>query len=80
MSIATRMKPTTTSRTNAEVRAKILQCIFDRSENATSTRGKKGFAFKINFIHKELKARQGLTQEEVVGPQLSNQPGLDCRT
>ena len=44
----------------------MLQYFYDRNQNATSARGKKGFAIKISDVRKELKAGHDLTQKEVV--------------
>jgi len=54
-------------RTADEVRQIILQYFYDRNRNATSARGKKGFAVKISDIRKELKASHQLSQQEVIG-------------
>jgi hypothetical protein len=43
----------------------MLQYFYDRNKNATSARGKKGSAVKISDVKKELKASNGLTQQEV---------------
>lgn len=53
--------------TNTEIRRTMLQYFYDRNKNATSARGKKGSAVKISDIKKELKASNGLTQQEVQG-------------
>src|SRR5262245_13388259 len=55
------------TRSNDEVRALLLRYFYERNKNATSARGKKGFAIKITDIRKELKAQHGLTQQEVIG-------------
>jgi hypothetical protein len=44
----------------------MLRYFYDRSQNATSARGKKGFAIKITDIRRELKAQHGLSQQEVI--------------
>ncbi len=44
-----------------------MRYFYDRSRTATSARGKRGFTVKISDVRKELKARHGLTQQEVVG-------------
>ena len=59
------VKPTLRSRD--EIRTVLLQYFYDRNKNATSARGKRGFAIKISDIRKELKASHGLAQQEVVG-------------
>jgi hypothetical protein len=43
----------------------MLRYFYDRNRNATSARGKKGTAVKISDVKKELKAADGLTQQEV---------------
>ena len=50
---------------NTEVRRNMLQYFYDRNENATSARGKKGSAVKISDVKRELKVAHGLTQQEV---------------
>lgn len=50
---------------NTEIRRIMLQYFYDRNKNATSARGKKGSAVKISNVKKELKAANGLTQQEV---------------
>ena len=50
---------------NTEIRRIMLQYFYDRNNNATSARGKKGSAVKISDIKKELKTANGLTQQEV---------------
>lgn len=52
--------------TNNEPRRIILQYFYDRNQNATSARGKKGFAVKISDIRKELKASYDLSQQVVM--------------
>ncbi len=59
------MKAVRVPPTNNEIRRIMLQYFYDRNKNATSARGKKGSAVKISDIKKELKAAQGLTQQEV---------------
>lgn len=54
-----------TPRSADEVRGLILQYFYDRNQNATSKMGKKGSAVKIRDVKAELKARHGLTQQEV---------------
>ncbi len=51
--------------TNTEIRRIMLQYFYDRNDNSTSARGKKGSAVKISDVKKELKAASGLTQQEV---------------
>jgi hypothetical protein len=45
----------------------MLQYFYERNKNATSARGKKGFAIKISDIRKELKATHDLSQQDVIG-------------
>jgi len=59
-------KTTQTPRSEDEIRSIMLHYFYDRHKNATSSRGKRGFAVKISDIRKELKASHGLTREEVV--------------
>jgi len=59
------MKATRVPPTNNEIRRTMLQYFYDRNKNATSARGKKGSAVKISDVKKELRATQGLTQQEV---------------
>jgi hypothetical protein len=58
-------KPAPARPPNDEIRRLMLQYFYDRNKNATSARGKKGSAVKISDVKKELKASQGLTQQEV---------------
>ena len=60
-------KATVAPRSGNEVRTILLRYFYDRNKNATSARGKQGFAIKISDIRKELKASHGLAQQEVVG-------------
>ncbi len=53
------------ARTNTEVRAILLHYFYDRNDNATSARGKKGAAVKISDVKRELKASHSLTQQEM---------------
>jgi hypothetical protein len=55
------------ARSNTEVRDILLRYFYDRNNSATSARGKRGFAVKISDVRKDLKASQGLSQQEVVG-------------
>lgn len=50
---------------NNEIRGLILQYFYDRNKNATSSMGKKGSAVKISDVKSELKARHGLSQQDV---------------
>jgi hypothetical protein len=60
-----RAKVTAPTRTNTVIRTLLLQYFYDRNNNSTSARGKKGAAVKISDVKKELKASQALTQQEV---------------
>jgi len=51
---------------NDKIRWQILQYFYDRNRNATSRKGKKGSAVKISDVKRELKARHGLSQQEVM--------------
>jgi hypothetical protein len=53
-------------RTNDEKRMIMLRYFHERHNNATSSRGKKGYAVKITDVRRELKASHGLTQQEVM--------------
>jgi len=57
---------TAASRTNDEIRSAMLRYFYGRNQAATSARGKKGFAVRISDIRKDLKASEGLSQQEVV--------------
>ncbi len=59
-------KPTPPPQSNDKIRAIMLQYFYDRNQNATSARGKKGFAIRISDIRKELKASHDLKQKDVV--------------
>ncbi len=50
---------------NNDIRSIMLRYFYERNQNATSSRGKKGSAVKISDVKKELKASHGLTQPEV---------------
>jgi len=67
MAARRKKKPAPTPRSSDEIRGIMLQYFYDRNKNATSGRGKHGFAIKISDIRKQLKASHGLTREEVVG-------------
>ena len=54
-------------RTNEDIRGLLLQYFYDRNDKATSVRGKrKGSSVRIGDMKKELKATQGLTQQEIL--------------
>lgn len=59
------MKGSRARPSNNDIRRIVLQYFYDRNKNATSARGKKGSAVKISDVKRELKAAQGLTQQEV---------------
>src|SRR2546427_2910099 len=61
-----RKKEVPPARTNNEIRTLMLRYFYDRNKTATSARGKKGYAIKISDVRKELKARHGLSQQEVM--------------
>jgi hypothetical protein len=50
---------------NNEIRRTILEYFYNRNRQATSARGKRGSAVRISDVKKELKASDGLTQQEV---------------
>ena len=58
-------KKTAISRSNEEIRKLLLQYFYDRNQNATSARGKKGTAATISVVKSELKAAHGLTQQQI---------------
>jgi len=51
---------------NDEIRRKILEYFYGRNSSATSRKGKKGSAVKISDAKRELKARHGLSQQQVM--------------
>src|SRR6184192_4218515 len=51
--------------TNNEIRMIMLRYFYDRNRNATSARGKKGSSVRISDTKRELKASDGLSQQEV---------------
>ncbi len=51
---------------NDEIRRQVLQYFYDRNASATSRMGKKGSAVKISDAKRELKARHGLGQQQVM--------------
>lgn len=59
--------PKPPQRSADEVRRIMLQYFYERNKNATSARGRKGFAIRISDIRKELKASHDLSQQDVVG-------------
>jgi hypothetical protein len=57
---------------NDKMREQILKYFYDRNTSATSRFGKKGSAAKISDVKRELKSKVGLTQSQVVSPDLSD--------
>jgi len=51
--------------TNNQIRRLLLQYFYDRNKNAKSSMGKKGSAVKIRDIKADMKAANGLKQQEV---------------
>ena len=51
---------------NDTIRQQMLQYFYDRSQNATSERGKRGSQVKISDIKRELKERYGLNQTQII--------------
>ena len=62
----TRGRQSSPARSEDEIRRIMLEYFYERHRNATSARGKRGFAVKISDIRRELKASHGLKREEVV--------------
>lgn len=62
----TRGRRSSPARSEDEIRRIMLEYFYERNRNATSARGKRGFAVKISDIRRELKASHGLKREEVV--------------
>ena len=54
------------SNPNDEIRRQMLQYFYDRSQNATSEKGKKGSHIKISDIKTELKQRYSLKQTQIM--------------
>lgn len=52
-------------RTNTQTREILLGFFYQRNAGATSARGKRGTAVKINDVKKELNSSHGLTQQQV---------------
>ena len=61
----TKKKASTAELTNDEVRKHILRYFYERNQNATSSMGKRGSAIKISDVKSELKAKHGLSQQQV---------------
>lgn len=51
--------------TNDEIRRIMLRYFYDRNKNATSAKGKQGSAIKISDVKRDLKAHNGLAQQDV---------------
>ena len=51
---------------NDQIRSSMLRYFYDRNAAATSRSGKKGSAVKISDVKSELKARNGLSQPQVM--------------
>ena len=58
-------KPEREPRSNHEIRTILLRYFYDRNNNATSARGKRGSAVKISDARRELKLTHGLSQQEI---------------
>lgn len=54
------------SNTNDDLRRVILEYFYERNQNATSEKGKRGSHVKISDVKKELKDLHGLTQTQVM--------------
>lgn len=59
-------KPRVAALSDTEVRATILRFFYDRGKQATSARGKSGYAVKMSDVKKLLKASHQLSQQQVV--------------
>ena len=64
--MAKSLKSPPANRSSTEVRDILLRYFHSRNSNATSARGKRGYAVKIMDVRKELKASHSLTQQEVM--------------
>ncbi len=51
--------------TNTEIRTLMLRYFYDRNRTSTSVTGTRGSAVKISDVKSDLKARHGLTQQQV---------------
>ena len=63
---ASKKKITPPSRSSNEIRTIMLQYFYGRHKNATSARGRKGYAIKITDVRRELKTSHDLSQQEVM--------------
>jgi hypothetical protein len=52
---------TTPARTNNEIRSLLLRYFYDRNDNATSTKGKKGSGVKISDVKRQQEIQRNLT-------------------
>ena len=60
------MKEKKVTLSDAEVRSIVLRFFYDRGKQATSARGKAGFAVRMSDVKKSLKASHQLSQQQVV--------------
>ena len=51
---------------NDNIRQQMLQYFYDRNQNATSEKGKRGSHIRISDVKKELKTLHGLNQQQVM--------------
>jgi hypothetical protein len=58
--------PAAATNPNDAIRSQILRYFYDRNARATSQFGKAGSAIKISDVKRQLKALQGLTQQQVM--------------
>ena len=56
----------TSANPNDQIRQQLLEYFYDRNQNATSEKGKRGSHIKISDIKKELKAQYGFSQTQVM--------------
>ena len=56
----------TSTNPNNQIRQQMLEYFYDRNQNATSEKGKRGSHIKISDTKKELKAKYGFTQTQVM--------------
>jgi len=59
-------KKVTPTYNNDEIREMILQYFYDRNNNATSRKGKKGSSIKMKDVKSELKARHDFNDSQIV--------------
>jgi competence protein ComGC len=60
-----KIKQSKTEKSNDEIRSLILRFFYDRNQNATSSKGKRGSAVKISDVKSQLKSLHDLTQQQV---------------